>query len=152
MRQPLPSDVQAALDKRDKIEAIRLLRDHTGLGLAEAKEAVELGYFSSSGTAAAEFSAQDSLSLPPAALAALNRGNKVEAIKLVREANHIDLKDAKDFVDSVEAGRTHGYHASTSALRRSPPGAVPRTSPLLTWSIILVLAIAVAVWWHYRTA
>ena len=37
--------------------------------------------------------------LPETAVAALLQGKKIEAIKIVREARHIDLKDAKDAVD-----------------------------------------------------
>lgn len=37
----LPPDVQAALQRGSIIEAIRLLRDATGLGLKESKEAVD---------------------------------------------------------------------------------------------------------------
>ena len=43
MRQALPSEVLAALGRGDKLEAIRLLRAGTNLGLAQAKEAVEAG-------------------------------------------------------------------------------------------------------------
>ncbi|NQD91531.1 50S ribosomal protein L7/L12 [Pseudomonas sp. CrR25] len=38
----MPSDVVAALERGRKIEAIKLLRERRGLGLKEAKEAVEL--------------------------------------------------------------------------------------------------------------
>jgi hypothetical protein len=37
----LPHEVTAALEKGDKIEAIKLLRKATGLGLKESKEAIE---------------------------------------------------------------------------------------------------------------
>jgi hypothetical protein len=37
---------------------------------------------------------------PPAAIAALGNGNKIEAIKIVREAWGVDLKDAKDAVEA----------------------------------------------------
>ncbi len=39
------------------------------------------------------------IALPTEALAALHRGDKIEAIKLVREAMSVDLKTAKDIVD-----------------------------------------------------
>jgi len=38
--------------------------------------------------------------LPETAIAALHRGNKIEAIKLVREANGLGLKEAKDAVEA----------------------------------------------------
>jgi len=37
----LPEDVRYAADVNEKIKAIKLLRDQTGMGLAEAKAAVE---------------------------------------------------------------------------------------------------------------
>lgn len=38
---PLPSTVQEALHRGNKIEAIKRLREHDGIGLKEAKDAVE---------------------------------------------------------------------------------------------------------------
>jgi ribosomal protein L7/L12 len=38
-------------------------------------------------------------SLPAAAVSALQRGNKIEAIKIVRQERNIGLKEAKDAVD-----------------------------------------------------
>lgn len=40
-----------------------------------------------------------------AMLAALDRGNKIEAIKIVREALGIELKQAKDLVEAIEKQR-----------------------------------------------
>jgi hypothetical protein len=42
----------------------------------------------------------DPLTLPPEAVQALVAGNKIEAIKLVREAHKVDLKTAKGVVDA----------------------------------------------------
>lgn len=39
-------------------------------------------------------------SIPPEAIAALESGNKVEAIKHVRTGNNFSLKEAKDFIDT----------------------------------------------------
>lgn len=41
LSEPLPADVIAAAQRGEKIEAIKLLRERTGIGLAEAKDAVE---------------------------------------------------------------------------------------------------------------
>jgi ribosomal protein L7/L12 len=38
-------------------------------------------------------------SLPAAVVSALQRGNKIEAIKIVRQGRNIGLKEAKDAVD-----------------------------------------------------
>lgn len=42
--------------------------------------------------------------LPQAALSALQQGRKIEAIKLVREAEGLGLKEAKDRVEAYVAG------------------------------------------------
>ena len=51
-----------------------------------------------------------SSTLPPDAIAALNKGNKIEAIKIVRVARHIGLKQSKDLVET--------YLATQPALQR----------------------------------
>jgi hypothetical protein len=56
--------------------------------------------------------------LPPAAIAALNAGNKIEAIKIVRQEQRHGLKEAKDLV-AVEG---------SGAGPRLPGGAVPRVA------------------------
>jgi hypothetical protein len=42
----------------------------------------------------------DPVTLPPDAVRALVAGNKIEAIKLVREAHQVDLKTAKGVIDA----------------------------------------------------
>lgn len=44
MPQPLPEAVRAALDAGRKVEAVKRLRELSGLGLAESKNAVEAGH------------------------------------------------------------------------------------------------------------
>ncbi len=41
MHEPLPANVIAAVQRGEKIEAIKILRERTGMGLKEAKDAVE---------------------------------------------------------------------------------------------------------------
>ena len=53
---------------------------------------------------------QESKTLPPDAIAALNKGNKIEAIKIVRVTRHIGLKQSKELVDT--------YLATQPALQR----------------------------------
>ncbi len=45
------------------------------------------------------------LGLPPEVVAALERGQKIEAIKLLRELRGIGLKEAKEAVDLYKTGR-----------------------------------------------
>lgn len=117
---PLPPAVKAALSQGQKIEAIRLLREHTGLSLADAKAAVEQeGVVVSLGTSSPGAEGQ----LPPHVLAALAQGEKIEAIKLLREATGLGLKEAKSAVDAAEAAAaTPSPHRGALA-----PGEVPRS-------------------------
>jgi len=114
------AEVARLLAEGNKIAAIKLVRERTGLGLAEAKEFVEHGDFGSaaprqpgateedpsrrSGPWAAEETRSGSLS--PADMAEVARelakGRKIQAIKLVRERTGMGLKEAKDFVEDLD--------------------------------------------------
>src|SRR5262245_60603400 len=96
MSYTLPEDVRDALNRGDKIAAIRLLRERTGIGLAEAKAAVDAGLISSPPEVRYQ-----SDQLPAQVRAALVAGRKIEAIKLLREATGLGLKEAKDRIDAV---------------------------------------------------
>jgi hypothetical protein len=47
--------------------------------------------------------------LPPAALEALARGRRLEAVKIVRQAYGVGLKEAKSRVDVYELGRPSAH-------------------------------------------
>ncbi len=88
-----------------KIEAIRRLREATGSGLVEAKDAIEA-------LEAGRQTARPDGPPPPASTAdneileLLRSGNKIAAIKLYRERTGGGLKDAKEAVEAL--GRAHG--------------------------------------------
>jgi ribosomal protein L7/L12 len=114
----IPPEVLAAWNRGDEIEAIRELRNATGIGLREAKEVLNAGEYSvslSPPRSAAE--------LPVAVWGAMARGNKIEAIKLAREATGLSLKEAKDAVERSAAGTTSSAHRAARALA---PDEVPR--------------------------
>lgn len=139
MNQPLPPDVLAALARRDKIEAIRLVRLHTGLGLADAKQAVEQGFTVSvtpvqPGALPANSFAD---AFPPEVSAALVRGNKIEAIKLLRAARGMGLKDAKDAIDAAESGGPQQALA---------PGEMRRSNSAGVWLAVVAALLAAALW------
>ena len=72
--------------------------------------------------------------LPPEAIDALQRGNKIEAIKLVRAAQRLDLKDAKDRVDA--------YVGNDPVLRQKLASASAQSMrSLVRWLIIVAAAI-----------
>ena len=72
--------------------------------------------------------------LPPEAIAALQQGNKIEAIKLVREAQKLDLKGAKDRVDD--------YVKNDPVLQQKFASAQAETTgSLVRWLIIVAVGI-----------
>mgnify|MGYP002368757885 CR=1 FL=1 len=71
--------------------------------------------------------------LPPAAAEALRRGNKIDAIKAVREATGMGLKESKDYVEAAVAADP-ALQAQYSASLPSSGGA----------GVAIALAVAVA--------
>jgi ribosomal protein L7/L12 len=95
------------LARGQKIEAIKRYREYTGLGLKEAKDAVEA------------MARSDMLDRPKPKREPVERlsdhqiagqvelllrsGRKIEAIKLYREHTGLGLKEAKDWVEALES-------------------------------------------------
>jgi ribosomal protein L7/L12 len=93
--------IRAALRAGNKIEAIKLYRQATGAGLAEAKRFVEafdpdapIGSHRTAGS----LSDADIEQIQ----AALFAGKKIEAIKLYRAGSGEGLREAKEFVEALE--------------------------------------------------
>lgn len=128
---PLPPGAPAALARGNKLEAIRLLREETGVSLVAAKEAVEEQGAVVSLSPSAQ-SPEDEL--PAHVLAALASGQKIEAIKLLREATGLGLKEAKDAVETAEA------RANLQA--GLAPGEVRRSSKVGLWPWLAAGAVA----------
>ena len=80
--------------------------------------------------------------IPPEALAALHEGRKIEAIKRVREARGVDLKEAKQRVEAYL--RAHPLVQASYAEMQARSGNL-----MVRWSIvILCLAAALGyLWW-----
>lgn len=133
---PLPPVVRTALSQGHEIEAIRLLREHTGLSLADAKAAVEQeGVMVSLGTTSTGPEGQ----LPPHVLAALAQGEKFEAIKLLREATGLGLNEAKSAVEAAEAaGAPHAGHRAMATPGEMPPSAL--RGRLWPWLVVGLVA------------
>jgi len=89
----------------NKIEAIKLYREYTGAGLAEAKEAVEK--IEAGQTVGSVSPSEMPASILPERRAwieeALFKGEKVEAIKLYRDGTNQGLKECKEAVEKLEA-------------------------------------------------
>lgn len=139
--QSIPPEVRAALDRGNKIEAIKLLRNATGLSLKEAKDAVE------------HIEAGDSLVIAQkitkeagseGIASALQQGNKLEAIRLYREQKGVGLKEAKEAIEAMLAGQQN----TTSGLALAP-GEIKNSSGLMRFAVAII-AGAVAAYFFFR--
>lgn len=86
------NQIEDALSDGQKIEAIKIYREATGAGLAEAKLFVE------------DIGSSTEVDLPKMVdevTEALADGNAILAIKVYRDATGKSLKEAKDFVDAL---------------------------------------------------
>ncbi|MDR3402643.1 MAG: hypothetical protein P4L99_09105 [Chthoniobacter sp.] len=99
-------EVKRALLAGDKIGAIKLYREQTHVGLAEAKSAVEQMQTQLRGFASAEISLPKVAPAPAPQTAAITEalfaGNKILAIKLYREQTNVGLAEAKHAVEEIE--------------------------------------------------
>ncbi|MFP6848119.1 MAG: ribosomal protein L7/L12 [Pseudomonas sp.] len=75
-------------------------------------------------------------SLPPEVVAALQRGRKIEAIKLLRELKGLGLKEAKDAVDDFQAEQHPG---SVSVVQAGGHGGI-------VWLLAIVVLGVVVAW------
>ncbi len=93
--------VATLLERGQKIEAIKWYRERTGVGLKEAKDAVEAiqrGQVVPSGP-------QSDRDLEDEVVSLLEQGQKIEAIKRYRERTGVGLKEAKDAVERMAERR-----------------------------------------------
>jgi ribosomal protein L7/L12 len=111
--------IHKLLHDKQLIQAIRLYREATGVGLAEAKEAVEE-------------MARNEFTKPPSGVrnyddpvleskirSLLSKGKKIEAVKIYRAEYGVSLNEAKDAVERIEA-----------AMPREPATVVPSESAI----------------------
>ena len=131
-----PDDVLDALQQGQTLEAIKLLRTATGLGLKEAKDAIE-AYQKGHPLTVPIASSIDQL--PASVLQAIQSGNKIEAIKLLREQTGLGLKEAKDAVEAMPK-RKAGGSAHFPTIEK------PKAGNAVWW---LVGAVALAFWAYY---
>lgn len=137
--EPMPANVLQALQRGNTVEAIKLLRQTTGLGLKEAKDVID-AYLS--GTPMRLEVTSSTTQLPASAVEALQRGDKIEAIKRLREQTGLGLKEAKDIVDASP-------HASISKGDALSPGEVPKSGNAFRWLMALAI-IAVLGYYLFR--
>ena len=113
----LPGELIDALQRGDKIKAIKYYRETTGVGLKEAKEFIEAVQLRPGIGEEIEEQLNAKLdlllkhagieyapykNLPGRVVDALERGNKIEAIKHYREAAGVSLKEAKERIEAAQ--------------------------------------------------
>jgi ribosomal protein L7/L12 len=97
----IEQEIQSLIDQGRKVEAVKRVRELTDWGLKEAKDYVDsLARSSSPAMDSALGVSKETLEFEVREL--LARGRKIDAIKKVRELTDWGLKEAKDYVDSVE--------------------------------------------------
>ncbi|MEZ0257872.1 MAG: ribosomal protein L7/L12 [Chthoniobacter sp.] len=147
MSQPDPlnnsDEVKRKVLAGDKIGAIKLYRELTGVGLAEAKSAVEqlqtrLRGFESAEIALPKSSSDTSLPKSNAAInEAIFAGKKIVAIKLYREQTKAGLAEAKRAVEEIE-----------KQLRASAPGLFAKPAAKGCFAAIFFLLGAGSALWR----
>jgi large subunit ribosomal protein L7/L12 len=95
----LEEQVRGLLDRGQKIEAVKLYRDQTGVGLAKAKEAVEAIQAGAVPPPRSDIGGD----LEAELLRLLGRGERLEAIKLYKERMGVALLEAKQAIETLAA-------------------------------------------------
>lgn len=108
-----PRKIADLIREGKKIEAIKLLRDTTGIGLKEAKEEVDRLSIEMSGQASSQPMADArgpdlSGTLSKEVVDLARQGQKIQAIKLLREQTGMGLKEAKEQVEAVTGHKGGG--------------------------------------------
>lgn len=152
----LPPSVVEALSQGNPLEAIKRLRAAAGISLTAAKERVDAhqlrGAAGPPGAAAARFNAPEpplkaaTDQLPPAVVIALQNGNKIQAIRLLREQTGLGLKEA---YDRIEAASAAGHGAATGG-EGLAPGEVPRSRVPVGWIVVALVIIGIAYFYLRR--
>lgn len=128
----IPEAARLAIREGRKIEAIKIVREQLGLGLAEAKAVVERVEQGADPRLRDAAPSPDG-TFPLAAVVALRKGHKIGAIKIVRTAFGLGLKEAKDKVDAHVAADPVLRADLEDTVKRARPGA-------MIWLLLLIVA------------
>ncbi len=95
--------IHELIDAGQILMAIQVYREATGVGLAEAKQAVEQMARMETARPPSDSRNFDNPVLESKIRSMLAKGKKIEAVKIYREEYGVGLKEAKDAVDRIEA-------------------------------------------------
>ena len=147
----LPGEAVAAISSGQVVEAVRIVRQATGLGLKEAKDLVDAyrenplrGSDLQLDDTLGALARQHGVDIPSAAVDAFNRGNVLEAIKLVRQQNRPDQPHAHD------TPRDHAGSSVLSSARKAATVSVETNTHGWLWALVLLASFAAAWLWLGR--
>lgn len=129
----------AAANAGNLIEAIKLVREETGLGLKEAKDMVDA--YLRDGHAPSPTSVSPA-EMPVAAMLALKNGVLIEAIKHYRAHNRCGLKDAKEAVE-------HYLDSNPLAKQQFQTAAKANGKPFLKGLLVLIILSLIVIGYWY---
>ena len=135
----LPAEVLEALQRGDKIAAIKHLRAATDLDLKDAKDIIEAHL---SGKPIPWPPTAPLAPLTDSVMTALQQGNKIEAIRILREQTGLGLKEAKDAIEALSPGARSPTH-------RASPAAV-KDSPSIPWWLVLAAVAGLAAYYFFN--
>lgn len=138
----LPADVLTALEQGDTIDAIKKLRAARGVGLKEAKDAIDR-YRRGETVSFAEPAlpaASPEGALPREVEEAMRQGRKIEAIRLLRARTGLGLAEAKAAVERLPSARA-SEDSGAPHTRREGSG----VSALL-WAVALAVVGGIVYW------
>lgn len=173
MNQAIPAEVMSVWNSGNKVLAIKLLRDQTGLGLAEAKHLLESADAAGlprelplpmhgADSSLTEFNIAEPSLNELRIHAAMASGNKLEAVKLLKEATGLGLAQAKERIDEALQGEPLDLSPappfSTSSapspnVLAAAPGEVPRSrSGFFVLMLLIVLLLCAVAWNYFKSA
>lgn len=139
----------------EKVRAIALLREQSGLGLAQAKNLLE-DTLEHSQANTSKLS-HPSLPTPQEVMqqieAALARGEKLQAIKLLCESTGVSLLEAKERIEKqMSAGQpqTRATPPITQKDTLHAPGEVRPSSVWPTIALLLAALVVLGSWYYFK--
>lgn len=108
MHDAFVAEIKGLLESGNKILAIKRYREETGVGLAEAKAALES---LEAGGVFTKPVQTDAPNVSSEIVTLLSHGEKIKAIQLYRQQFRVGLKEAKESVDDI--GEQNGIPSSS---------------------------------------
>jgi len=149
----LPPEAVAALARGQTVAAVKAVREATGMSLKDANNLVRAHANRPGGARVDDATGKVEFEFPPAAAAAVARGEFVEAIALLRGANpQLNLKAARDAVEHVRRGALPTADQPVKNALSDYPPRVPTVvagdrSSRGWLTVMLVVVFAVCVLW-----